>query len=269
MTTSSKGFLKEAVAVLVIVCIVVLKVGFSSGSTVKAENMKVNTQIEETVASAKSVKQTDQPAHDEKSAITSYINSKLTPDSSVCDRIDVSKELYKNGNVKEAKEILLSAVSQSVATGDVMDIEDFKLLMAVYHKNGEIDQYYRLLETIPDSYPLKDKILTEAALFYNDNGYANAAYEVLCNALCKNPDNAYVRYAFANILSLQNRNEEAVREYANALSIADNPNGYFELGKLLLKMGRQDLAQQQFEKVVTLSSNYDQEIAKLYEQPLS
>ncbi|WP_420267001.1 tetratricopeptide repeat protein [Candidatus Magnetominusculus dajiuhuensis] len=263
MRTTSKNMI---VAAAVIVSIVSIKVGFSSGSPVKTDSRQEYTHKEETVVSTKSVKKTERPAHNEKSSVTSYINSKLTPDSSVSDKIELSNELYKNGNVKEAKEIILSAVTQSVATGDVMDIEDFKLLMAVYFKNGEIEQYYRVIDSIPDSYPLKDKIITEAATFYNDNGYANAAYEVLCNALNKNPNDAYIRYAFANTLSLQGRNEEAVQEYVNALSIADNPNGYFELGKLLLKMGKQDLAHQQFEKVVSISSNYDQEIAKLYEQ---
>ncbi|WP_420266999.1 hypothetical protein [Candidatus Magnetominusculus dajiuhuensis] len=89
MSTKSKGCIKEAIAISVIVCLLVLKVGFSSGSTGITDNRTVYTHKEEIVVSVKSVKNTDRSTNNEKSDVT-YMNSNLTPESPVSDNVEVS-----------------------------------------------------------------------------------------------------------------------------------------------------------------------------------
>ncbi|MBF0466984.1 MAG: hypothetical protein HQK96_08470 [Nitrospirae bacterium] len=93
MSTKSKSCLKEAIAISVIVCLLILKAGFPSDSVGKTDNWAGYTHKEETIVSVKSVKNTDRFVQNENSNITSYMNSNLTPEGPASDKAEGSQAI--------------------------------------------------------------------------------------------------------------------------------------------------------------------------------
>lgn len=97
--------------------------------------------------------------------------------------------LYADGYLKLTKDILTAMVSESVAQMTNVGIDAFKTLRSAYRNSGEMAKYESLIESIPESYPLKAEILLDAANFYAEEGNKEKAKSILVAALDKFPRN--------------------------------------------------------------------------------
>ncbi|MCC6347046.1 MAG: hypothetical protein IT388_07655 [Nitrospirales bacterium] len=104
-------------------------------------------------------------------------------------RAKLGELLYADGYLKLAKDLLTALVSESTARMTNVGIDAFKTLRSAYRSSGEMAKYESLIESIPESYPLKPEILMDAANFYAEEGNKEKAKSILTAALDKFPQN--------------------------------------------------------------------------------
>lgn len=108
-------------------------------------------------------------------------------------RVALSEALYQEGRLKLAKDILTKMVTEAVARMQTVELGAFQTLRMVYRNFGDLAKYDALIESIPESHPLKAELLVDAARYYSEEGNLEKMNRILSVAANVFPDNTRIK----------------------------------------------------------------------------
>lgn len=156
------------------------------------------------------------------------------------DKIDRLKETIKNRAIKNIP----------------IDLVTLGKLKSFFIENNDLNEYQFYLESLPDSYEMKNELIADLAFLYQERGETSKAVDLL-ESLRYEQENTRIHYFMSDILLKTGNTPEAINELLEASKISENPYQYKKISEILSSSGDTDGATYYSEIANTLeTANY-------------
>lgn len=151
-------------------------------------------------------------------------------------------------------------VACSAPTADMKKEATARMQMGVtYLQQKNLPAAMRELTRAAELDPENPEIDMTLGLAYQARGDLGKAEEYMRSAIRKNPDYSAARNNLGNVLSLQGRSEEAIREYEKAVSNVLYPTpeyGYYNMGREYARLKDLSKAEAMYQRAIALRPSY-------------
>ncbi|MBF0554583.1 MAG: tetratricopeptide repeat protein [Nitrospirae bacterium] len=167
--------------------------------------------------------------------------------------------LNLRNDTAEAEDILLKVITINPTYSDA--IETYRVLL---QNTNNDSKYINFMNQLIQENPNAQELYVLLASSYRNNADDNSAEQVYRDGIQHNQNEPELKKALADLLLNTTRIEEATDLYKQYIEFKpDDPYGYLQLGNIYYKLGDYTQAKLYYEKTISISPDYNEEIDRI------